>query len=785
MADDGTSAPTPESQILTASSLNVLPVAAAIRQDDGSPMMVMPGTRSFLDPQEHPELRPLMAAMMEQDGPGTFICVPSEVAAGDRAVGTIVTWIGMGRKQDGSAVIVLEGQERVDVDVHEAGSLLVGEWTSRQDVPSLGLADAVASARRQVAASPFEWSETMSGLSDDGKFVNSFVQIALLEADAQTKQLVLDTDDPVVRLSVASNAFDARVQELIRTDPFLNLKDRLSKRELPEELQRRVERELAKFKAMPEQHPERRGVEDFLNLVADLPWGEEPAASMLGFTEARAVLDGSHAGLREAKERVIDQLAQLRWWKEQNAARPEAERTPAPTPQYLLFVGPKGTGKTSILESIAKAAGRDFRLIDIGSLSSVGELNGFAATYVGSQAGKILKTIADARTSNLVVGLDEIDKLKSGGQNGDPYSVLLTITDPSRNRTYTDQFANFPFDLSNVWFIATANELSQIPETLLDRFSIVSLRGYSPHEKLLAARSHILPRLYRTLNTSPEQIEITDAAIRKVIDEHTRESGFRGLTNNLKTLLQKSERALMDAQDSGEQRGLPLVVDEAFVDTALGKGRTVDPVPLSGEPGYATVMFAMPGLGMGDLGAANVMTYSTGKGRLVVTGGVKETIKESAQVALSWVITHRDQLGIDEKYDFAGHDYHIDFGVNGVEKDGPSAGVALTVMLASKFLDEPVAPRLAMTGTITGDGRVGPIGGVVEKVLAAHRDGVRTVMIPVANARDVDEIPQDVRDEVRIVPVSRIEEALQIAFPGKQFDFARRGPAREGLEAVA
>lgn len=787
MADEPTSASIPVS-IRTASEIDSLPVMTGARDSEGSLLLFLPGVGMQAGISRGHELYDAVSRARRTGG--RFISVPTDVTGGDHAIGSLVQVEQMGvvDPENGIFGVQLRTIGRVNVDVTDVGNGLEGVWEYRESTAGPDLAERAAAARELINKAPIpgQAKANFKRLRDDAEFADQFTQFALdgsLDDDA--KIAALTEDDSAKRLAIGLGAFNDKVQELAGDNPAEAIRAKLKDAPLPAELRVKVDRELKSLEKMPPAHPERRGVEDWLNLVADLPWGKRATAPQKTLAEARAVLDSQHAGMDDVKQRIIRQIAQLKRRGERFANMTEQERSEARTrQQYLLLVGPKGTGKTSIMESIAEAMGRQLRLVDIGSLSTAGELNGFARTYVGSKAGKIIGELAAAGTKDIVLGLDEIDKLKSGGMNGDPYSVLLTITDPSRNRSYTDLFADFPFDLSDVAIIATANDLGQIPETLLDRFSLVELRGYSPHEKLDAVRTHIIGRVYRDAETSPDRVQITDAAIERIIDEHTYESGMRGLTDNLTTCFLEAELQVLMAREQGETVQMPIVIDPAFVDRALPHGVKKESPALSGPPGYGTWMFVNSGRGMGGLGAGEVLMYSSGNGKLILTGSVQDGIKESAQAALGWVQDHRAELGVDRKFQFDRHDYQINYGDIGTPKDGPSAGAMTTMMLVSKVTNTPLKEGLTMTGTIEPGGRIGKIGGVVEKVLGAHRAGVTHVLVPEENAEDIKDIPQDVRDAVRIDTVSHLEQALGYCFPGKQFKFpARVVPLRPAAQA--
>ncbi|MBV9229517.1 MAG: AAA family ATPase, partial [Chloroflexi bacterium] len=459
-----------------------------------------------------------------------------------------------------------------------------------------------------------------------------------------------------------------------------------------------------------------------------------------------------HAGLDNAKKMVIDQLATLLWWK-QFYSQAQQEAQPAQPPlRNMLLVGPPGTGKTTFLNSLAAALDRRVEIIPCGGISDMVALNGLERGYIGARVGAIMEAVTRAKTVGLVLGLDEIDKM---GQNyrGNPYSILIELTDPVRNTQFTDRYLQFPFDLSQVLIVATANTLDPIPSALRDRFDIIELRGYSLQEKLQMARSYILPRLYKALALSGKQVSITKSALACVIEEYTYESGVRGLTRILLTLLQ---RVLADLLANPARKRIgPSQVHEYLGTPSVIRNQT----PLGGAPGYSTILAIAGDTGIGTVNGMQVSLIKAGTGKCLFSGFDDNVVKESVQIALSYIKLHAEELAIDASI-FSTHDIHIHCDEIAHRKKGPSAGVAILLAIVSAIREIALPEKWAVTGEVALDGRILVVGGIAEKLVAAHRAGITSVLIPSGNRVNIADIPEDVLAQLKIIPVATIEEAL-------------------------
>ncbi len=547
------------------------------------------------------------------------------------------------------------------------------------------------------------------------------------------------------------NQMKAIQEELGEKDSDLDeLKARLRARSLPPEVKRVVDRELGRLDRLRDGSPERSVAIDWLEWMADMPWsvytahrdGETGEAVDLGALEA--ALDRSHYGLGDVKRQVVEHLA----------VRSLAGSGRA---DVLLLVGPPGVGKTSIGAAIAEATKRKLVRVALGGVRDEAELRGHRRTYIGARPGRLIEGIRRAAAADPVVLLDEIDKLGRGWQ-GDPSAALLEILDPEQNHAFTDHYLEVPFDLGKVLFIATANDLSQVPEPLRDRMEIIHIDGYTLDDKARIAAEHLLSKLAENAGISPGDVVLTDAALRAAISGWTREAGVRGLQRALGRVY----RAAAVKKAKGELHE-PLRVDVGDLGQYLGKRRVQEEEQLNQEPqrlpGVATGLAWTP-VG-GDVLHIEAATLP-GKGQLVLTGQLGDVMKESARAALTYVLSHAAELGIAEDA-LAHRDVHIHVPAGAVPKDGPSAGVTMFTALASLLTGRPVRADTAMTGEATLRGRVLPVGGIQSKVLAAHRLGIRRVILPRKNAVDVSDIPEKVREELEIILVDHMDEVIAAA----------------------
>jgi ATP-dependent Lon protease len=533
------------------------------------------------------------------------------------------------------------------------------------------------------------------------------------------------------------------------------------------EAQAQATRELDRLAQMPPAAAEYGVIRTYLEMLISLPW-QKRSADQLDVNHAQQVLDEDHYDLEEIKGRIVEYLAV----RELRRSR-LGEEAINPKGAILCFVGPPGVGKTSLGRSIARAMGREFIRLSLGGVRDEAEIRGHRRTYIGAMPGSIIQTIRRVGVNNPVFMLDEVDKLGSDFR-GDPSSALLEVLDPEQNNSFRDHYLDVAWNLAPVMFIATANALQTIPAPLLDRMEVIQLAGYTVREKLEIARRYLLPEQMREHALTDADIEVTDEALRLTIEEYTREAGVRNLEREIANICRKvaveiargwatedaSQETLEKTLTPNSQLPAPILVDQAKAREYLGKQRFFAEVTERiDRPGIVTGLVWTP-VG-GDIIFIEATRMPGGKG-FTLTGQLGDVMKESARAALSWVRAEAEQLGIDPQF-FDHNDIHMHVPAGAIPKDGPSAGVAMTTALASLLTGRPIKESVAMTGEITLRGKVLPIGGVKEKVLAAHRAGLRTIILPKRNERDVDDIPEEVRRELTFVFADRIEEVLAAA----------------------
>jgi ATP-dependent Lon protease len=545
-------------------------------------------------------------------------------------------------------------------------------------------------------------------------------------------------------------------QELGEGDPELaeanELRERLTALDLPEEVRKAADRELARLERLPQAAAEYGVIRTYLDWISTLPWGVTTPDN-LDLDRARRILDEDHYDLEKVKERIVEHLAVSRLRND-------------PAGQILCFVGPPGVGKTSLGQSISRTLGRRFARLSVGGVRDEAEIRGHRRTYIGAMPGSIIRAIRDAESMNPVLLIDEIDKLGADFR-GDPASAMLEVLDPEQNHTFRDHYLDLPFDLSRVLFICTANTTDTVPGPLLDRMDVIQLSGYTEDEKLGIAKRYLVPKQLQAHGLTRKQLRIGDRALRLVIREYTREAGVRGLERRIGDLCRKA--AVRVAEGETE----PIRVDEALVREGLGPRRFASEARRrTADPGVATGLAYTP-VG-GDVLFIEAQAYP-GSGKLTITGQLGEVMQESAQAALSWVRSHTDRLGVEEGW-FTTHDVHVHVPAGAVPKDGPSAGITMATAIASLVRGIPVASDVAMTGEITLTGQVLPIGGVREKVLAAERAGLRRVILPRENEHDLEELPEETRERLEFVLVDSIEDVLAAAFADGRGRAARGAP---------
>jgi len=544
-------------------------------------------------------------------------------------------------------------------------------------------------------------------------------------------------------------------------------RSRLEALDVSEATRTSIGREVDKLERTSDQSPEHGWIRTWLDTVFEIPWGER-SDDPLDVTEAKAVLDGDHTGLEDVKERIIEHLA-VRKLRIDRAMDDNSDRSGEHGSRrgrgsggmILALVGPPGVGKTSLGESVARAMGRKFVRVSLGGVRDEAEIRGHRRTYVGAMPGRIVRAIKDAGTLNPVVLLDEVDKLGSDWR-GDPSAALLEVLDPAQNHTFRDHYLDLDLDLSDVLFLATANTAEQIPGPLYDRMEVVRLDGYTEDEKVAIARDHLLNRQVARAGLLDGEVTVTDAALRVIVGGYTREAGVRGLERQLAKLLRKA--AAKVAAANTEDRTVALRIDEDDVTAWLGRPRHQPEVAeRTSVPGVATGL-AVTGVG-GDVLFVEA-SASDGDPALIITGQLGEVMQESAQISLSYARAHADELGLPHDA-FDRQRIHVHVPAGAIPKDGPSAGVTMTTAIVSLLSGRPVRHEVGMTGEITLQGKVLPIGGVKQKVLAAHRAGLTDVVLPARNEADLDDVPDAVRDAMTFYFASEIGEVLDHALEPK------------------
>jgi ATP-dependent Lon protease len=563
-----------------------------------------------------------------------------------------------------------------------------------------------------------------------------------------------------------------------------SLRQQLEQAGMPEEAKREASRELARLAKLPPQAAEYGVIRTYLDWLISLPWNKLTEDN-LDVAHARQVLDEDHYGLQDIKQRILEYLAVRKLRSERLG---EAPAEPAPVTDYirseregaiLCFVGPPGVGKTSLGQSIARALGRKFVHMSLGGVRDEAEIRGHRRTYIGALPGRIMQALRRAESKNPVFILDEVDKLGMDFR-GDPASALLEVLDPEQNSEFRDHYLDVPFDLSQVMFITTANQLEPIPGPLLDRMEVLSLSGYTEGEKLRIASSYLIPRQVKENGLRPAEIGFTEEALRTIIRSYTREAGVRSLERQIGAVCRKVVTRIAEGSSTA------VVVDRPQVTEFLGKPEyfyTEEVAERTAVPGVATALAYTPA--GGDILFIEATAMPGGKG-FQITGQLGEVMQESARAALSYVRAHAAALGVKDEW-FARHDIHLHVPAGATPKDGPSAGITMATALASLVTGRAVRPEVAMTGEITLQGLVLPIGGLKEKILAAHRAGLKTVIFPRRNENDLDDVPEEVRGDLKFVLADRIEQVLEVALekpPANGVSRSARRPAARRAPAV-
>ncbi len=523
-----------------------------------------------------------------------------------------------------------------------------------------------------------------------------------------------------------------------------HLKKQVAEADLPEHVRKEVEREVTRLAKVPPSSPDHQVLRTYLELVLELPW-KKTSEEHLDLTRVREVLEEDHYSIQEVKDRIVEHLAVLKL-------------NPTAKAPILCLVGPPGVGKTSLGQSIARAMGRTFERFSLGGVHDEAELRGHRRTYVGALPGRIIQAVRRAGVNNPVLMLDEVDKMGRDFR-GDPASALLEILDPAQNHTFRDHYLDLPFDLSKVFFITTANTLDTISQPLLDRMEIIRLEGYSEREKAEIARRYLWPRRLKEAGIEAHQAPLTDEVLSLVISRYTREAGVRQLEQMLGRLTRKVALAFAELPE-GQERN-PVTIEATKLDEWLGSERFMpEEARKNLPPGVAT------GLAWTPTGGDVLYVETTllpGSHDLTLTGQLGDVMQESARAARSYLWSHAESMGLDISR-FKRNGVHIHVPSGAIPKDGPSAGITMATALASAYVGKAVQSDTAMTGEISLSGLVLPVGGIKEKVLAAHRAGIKRIILPKANEKDLKEVPQEVRDELAFILAERIEDVLRAAF---------------------
>jgi ATP-dependent Lon protease len=517
---------------------------------------------------------------------------------------------------------------------------------------------------------------------------------------------------------------------------------------MPDEVREQAERELGRLERSGEQSGEAQTIRTYLDVLIDVPWGKR-SEDRLDPTATRATLDADHAGLGDVKDRIVEYVAVKKLREERGISADKRSGA------ILTLIGPPGTGKTSIGESIARAMGREFVRMSLGGVRDEAEIRGHRRTYIGALPGRLVRALRDAGTMNPVILLDEVDKVGADWR-GDPSAALLEVLDPAQNSTFRDHYLDVELDLSEVVFIATANQAETIPGPLLDRMEVIRFDGYTVEEKVAIARDYLFPRQRERNGLRDDEVRADDGILRTVISEYTREAGVRQLERELGKVLRKTATRI-----ATDESIVPVKIDLDAVRDALGRQKVFhEAAQRTAVPGVATGL-SVTGTG-GDVLFIEANATRSSKPGLQLTGQLGDVMKESARIALTFVRAHAEDLGIDPDV-FEQREFHVHVPAGAIPKDGPSAGITMTTALASLLTGRPVKHTVGMTGEVTLQGRVLPIGGLKQKVLAAHAAGLTDVILPERNRGDLDDVPADVREAMTFHPVMTVAEVLELA----------------------
>ena len=553
------------------------------------------------------------------------------------------------------------------------------------------------------------------------------------------------------------------------TDPeFIKLKDSIRKSKMPKEVKAKAVEEFNKLKKIPPMSPEATVSRNYLDWLINVPW-KEFSDDNLDIIHAKKILDEDHFGLDKPKERILEHIAILN--NLQTLRGKKKNRELKARAQILCLVGPPGVGKTSLGKSIARALNRKFVRISLGGVRDEAEIRGHRRTYIGSMPGKIIQCMRKAGTSNPVILMDEIDKMGMDFR-GDPASALLEALDPEQNYTFNDHYLDVDYDLSKVLFITTANVQYAIPLPLQDRMEIIQMPGYLEHEKIEIAKRHIIPKLFKEHGLTKDEVQINDEDIKKIINEYTREAGVRNMEREIASLMRKitKEIVLKRIDDKKnhkkkDKKKFIFKVTPESIEEYLGIPKFKEKVADKQDKIGSAVGLAWTSMG-GDILDIEV-SIMPGKEKLTLTGQLGDVMKESALAGLSYIRSNAKKLGISNGF-FSNKEIHIHIPEGAIPKDGPSAGITMAIAMISALTERPTSSTVAMTGEITLRGGILPIGGLNEKLLAAQRSGIKTVLIPDDNKKNLKEIPEKIKEGLKIQPVGTVEEALKYVFKNKK-----------------
>ncbi len=747
---------------------------------------------------ESDEARAAIGAAAEGDD-GLLLTVP-RIEGRYARVGVVAKIEDVGRMRNGVEAIVIRGLRRATVGLGVPGT---GEatWVQIEPAPEepaserahelakeyRGAVEAITDARGVPAVAEFLRGVTdpgqladTSGYSPDLSFDQKVDVLETLDVEARLEKVLRWAKETLAEIQVkerirdeVADSLEERQREVLlreqmaairkelgedgAEDVVAEYRTKIADAGMPEDVRTQAERELGRLERTSEQSPEYGWIRTYLDWLLDVPWSKT-TEDTLDIAAAREVLDADHEGLRDVKDRILEYLAVRKLRSERGLVEAGGRGSGA----ILTLVGPPGVGKTSLGESVARALGRSFVRVSLGGVHDESEIRGHRRTYVGALPGRIVRALKDAGTKNPVMMLDEVDKVGADWR-GDPSSALLEVLDPAQNHTFRDHYLDVDLDLSEVLFIATANVAETIAGPLLDRMEVIRIDGYTEDEKVAIARRHLLPRQVERNGLRPEEVEVTDDALRGVVGDYTREAGVRNLERELGKIMRKVATKLTAGEEG------PAHVDATDLREYLGRQKFFfEAAERTAVPGVATGL-AVTGTG-GDVLFIEATREDVPEDGLTLTGQLGDVMKESARIALSYVRSHAGALDIPAER-LRGR-FHVHVPAGAVPKDGPSAGVAMTTALVSLLTGRSVRAEVGMTGEVTLQGRVLPIGGVKQKVLAAHRAGLKEVILPVRNEGDLDDVPEQVREEMTFHLADNAGDVLAIALGGTPEGFA-------------